>query len=280
LAPRQQRIDSVDPDLHYSALARCNVTFIATFIAPASLLFRLITAPPKTNPFTTIEPFTTMSIADNLWYEQQILANCTQLFPGKSPQILTAITDGLNNCLFIVCAATGELLYQGPNDSAYHLLQVHRDLMSRMTDKVADIRAGRAVTSVVVPSSAELAEMKAEMETMRQQVEDLKRENASLAGRCGEAEGFKREIEGWKNEVAGWKREVEGWRAENEGLKRELADARGERYTRVPPQESVWSEDFGTPIATPCAVSEAGDDDGCSPWLEVRTESTMSPRVT
>jgi hypothetical protein len=223
-------------------------------------------------------------MSDNLWHEQRILANCTQLFPGKSPQILTAGVPQTGydassyydaSCIFIVCAATGELLYE--SDNYCSLSQVDFELAAKMADKITDIRAGRAATSVV-PGGAALAEVKAEMETMRQQMEDLRCENASLAGRCGDAEGFKREIEGWKNEVAGWKREVEGWKAENEGLKRELAETRGERYTHVPPQESVWSEDFGTPIATPCAVSEAGDDDGCSPWLEVRTERTMSPR--
>jgi hypothetical protein len=204
--------------------------------------------------------------SDYLFYEQRILANCTQLFPGKSAQVITAGTG--STVTFIVCAATGELLYESNNN----MEAISYDLEGRLTSKIADIRAGRAIPSV--RGSSELADMKTEVEKLRQEMEGLKRENAALAGRCGEAEGYKREIEGWKNEVAGWKREVEGWKAENEGLKRELAEARGGRFHTPPPQglntESVWSEDFGTPIATPCAASEAGDEDGCSPWLEVR----------
>ncbi|KAA8907980.1 hypothetical protein FN846DRAFT_686628 [Sphaerosporella brunnea] len=213
--------------------------------------------------------------------ERCILANATQLFPGKTPQILAAhnVQNGIFRC-FLVCAVTGELLYESAD-----IFSLRDHINIAMGAKMADIRAGRAIPSATAAAAGpQIEELKTEVESLRREMERLKASNQLLSERCNEAKGYKREIEGWKNEVEGWKREVEGWKAENAELKRELAEARGEKYHAPSSQQgfnvehgSVWSEDFGTPIATPCAVSEVGDDDGCSPWLEVRPERTTPP---
>jgi hypothetical protein len=189
-------------------------------------------------------------MSDRVYYTNQILENCAQMFPGHNPRMLT-VNEGGSCKIFIVSSTSGELLLEStgtwPRDYSSFLSRTENMLSAH----VAKIRAGRG--TVREEKKVDVAAIIQEMEELKREMRATKSENEKLQGELG----------GWKNGVADWKREVEEWKKENEGLRRQLAVVEASRDYRPSTNavESDCGEGLDTPGGTERFDSEAGFGD-------------------
>jgi hypothetical protein len=200
-------------------------------------------------------------MAERTFCTTQLMNNCSLLFPGKSPTMITVNDHGTRR-MFIVSATTGKSLleFKGTWSRDFNNFLEHtEDLLASQVDAIRDGKA-----PIIAQQEVGL---KSEIEKLKNAVEALQKNYTA------EVAGLKKELEGWKNEVECRKREAETWKSENEVLRRDLAHQTGgfgcamhtcpALYRHSQTAGSQWSDDDGTGVApTPSSTSEVGQGNG------------------
>jgi len=115
------------------------------------------------------------TMAERIYYREQILANCAILFPEPEKLTLLTVNESNKPRIFIISSRTGQLLleYEGVENENFRLLLV----------KTQDMLAAHAVKMRSGPSPEKLRLLEEEeIATLRRENAGLREENAELKG--------------------------------------------------------------------------------------------------
>ncbi|KAF8539503.1 hypothetical protein BDD12DRAFT_980952 [Trichophaea hybrida] len=198
-------------------------------------------------------------MAERTFCVTQIMNNCSLLFPGKSPTMITVNDHGTRR-MFVVSATTGKLLleFQGTWSRDFsNFLEHTEDLLA---SHVGTIRSGNAP---IIGNQVD--DLKSEIEKLKNAVESLQKNYTA------EVAGLKKELDGLKDQVSFKKQEAKRWKSEYEDLRRDLAHQSGHfgypiharpvhisSYRHNQTTESQYSDDEGPVLPTPSSTSVVG----------------------